>query len=125
MTTTNPKPRQMDSDLTPAIVPIVDTDELVKEAYKEAYERPITLTADKGVHADSMPRVRAKAGNVNEGHGCYTESRVVAHKPFPDRHPDHISRIETRQLVDDVARAMIHGTLDQYNDRDCNPERAF
>ena len=125
MTTDNPSPRQLDSDLTPAIVPIIDTDELVKEAYKEAYEHPITLTADKGVHADSMPRVRAVAGNVNEGHGCYTESRTVAHKPFPERHPNYVSRIETRQLIDDVATAMIHATIDNYEGRDCNPERAF
>jgi len=115
----------MDSDLTPAIVPLVDPDKWIKEAYKAAYERPITLTADKGVHADSMPRVRSKAGNVDRGYGTYTESRTVAHKPFPDRHPDHISRIETRQLVDDVARAMIQGTIDQYDGRACNPERAF
>jgi len=125
MTTKKPQPRQMDSDLTPAIVPIVDIDELIKEAYQEAYERPITLTADKGVHADSMPRVRAMAGNTDRGYGTYTESRTVAHKPFPDRHPEFVSRIETNHIVDDVARAMIHGTMDQYDGRDCNPERAF
>ena len=41
----------------------IDTDELLKNAYEVAYEDPITLTASEGVHASSMPRVRAFAGN--------------------------------------------------------------
>jgi len=72
-----------------------------------------------------MPRVRAAAGNENEGHGCFTESKTVAHRPFPNRHPTFWSRIETRDLVDDVARAMIRATKDKREGRPPDPERAF
>lgn len=103
----------------------VDTDELLKNAYEEAYENPITLTASEGVHADSMPRVRAFAGNEDGGHGTYTTSREVDVIIFKGRENESVISIETDQLLDDVAHAMIMGTLDQFEDRDPDPDRAL
>ena len=91
----------------------VDADRLMKWAYEDAYQNPLILTADWGVHADSMPRVRAFAGNVDEsGWGTYTTSREVE---IIDG--DEVVEVESAELIDEVAHAMIEGTRDRWEDR--------
>jgi len=113
------------SETTQAIVPFVNVNDRIMEAYEAAYERPITLTADYGVHADSMPRVRAFAGNDDRGHGTFTQARTVAIETFQHRDETHYQRISTQELIDDVARAMVMATRDRYEGRDPDPERAL
>lgn len=113
------------SELQKCVFKVVNVDELLKDAYVAAYERPLTLTAEGGVHASSMPRVRAFAGNSDRGHGTYTDSQKVGVESFPHKDRTHYSRIETQMLVDKVARAMCAGTKDKIEDRDKQPSRAL
>jgi hypothetical protein len=105
----------------------IDPDELAKNAYKDAYENPVKLNAQGGVHADSMPRVRAYAGNSDRGYGTYTQSEPVKVEVTVGGREGHTEAMETATdtLVSDVARAMIQGTRDKIEGNDPDPERAL
>lgn len=102
----------------------VNVEQMLRNAYEEAYENPIKPTADWGVHADSMPRVRAFAGNEDHGYGTYTDSVEIEIEVSTPRGPE-VQVTESEMLVDDVARAMIQGSRDRYEERDPDPERAL
>lgn len=92
-------------------------EDLLRAAYRDAYDRPITLTASGGVHADSMPRVRQMAGNEDGGMGTYTSPTTIDFDDGPT--------ISSRHLLDDVATAMIRGTRDSIGGRDPDDDRAL
>jgi hypothetical protein len=105
----------------------INADELMKNAYKESYENPIQLDAEGGVHSDSMPRVRAFAGNKDSGFGTYQQSQKIKIEVTADGRDEwtEVEETESKLLVDDVAHAMIMGTKDRIEGDDKDPERAL
>lgn len=103
----------------------IDPDDLARQAYLSAYERPIQLTAEEGVHARSMPRVRRFAGNEDRGPGTYTQPTEVEIVFFAGRENEHVDTVMSAELIDDVALAMIRGSVDHHEGRDPDPDRAL
>lgn len=104
----------------------IDADELVREAYKDAYENPVKLDADGGMHSDSWDRARAWAGySRNEHSGLHTIEEPVEIEVEVNGEEDKVEvmEIEPHYLYGEVVEAMVLATKDQYEGRECDPDK--
>lgn len=104
----------------------VDADELVIEAYKDAYETPVKLDAQGGMHSDSWDRARAWAGySRNEGSGLHTieESIEIGVTVNSQEGKVEVMEMEPHHVYGEVVDAMVQATKDYHEGKECDPDK--